>query len=76
MLKDGTHTFPVKMLGGRVGKTPPKHLRLKDQKSQAALLKQTRPKPIGFPGAFGVQVKTNGTIDFKTTRALVVKAAC
>jgi hypothetical protein len=46
VLEDGTHNFPVKMRGGRVGKTPPKRLWLKDRKSQAVLLKQTRPKSI------------------------------
>jgi len=59
VLKDGTRTFQVKMRGGRVGKTPPKRLWLKDQKSQAVLLKQTRPKSMGSPGAFGFQVETN-----------------
>jgi len=59
VLKDGTRTFPVKMRGGRVGKTPPERLWLKDRRSQAVLLKQTRPKSIGFPWAFSFQVETN-----------------
>ena len=46
MLKDGTRPLQVKMRGGCIGKSPPKQLWLKDRKSQAVLLKQTRPKSI------------------------------